>query len=156
MDLAKQLGKHFRDIVFDGDFAIGTSFKKQLEDIDWQEATAKVGDHNSIAALIFHLHYYIGGISKVLKGGALEISDKYSFDMTPVVSAEGWTNLTGKFFSDSDQFASLIAQMPDEALERPFVDGKYGNYFKNIAAMIQHSYYHLGQIVLIKKLLRSI
>jgi len=43
--------------------------------------------------------------------------------------------------------------MPDEKLAEGFVDEKYGNYFRNIHAMIEHSYYHLGQIVILKKII---
>ena len=30
---------------------------------------------------------------------------------------------------------------------------KYGNYFRNLTGIIEHLHYHLGQIVLIKKLI---
>ena len=43
--------------------------------------------------------------------------------------------------------------MTEEKLNEHFVDEKYGNYQRNIDAMIEHSYYHLGQIVMIKKML---
>jgi len=33
------------------------------------------------------------------------------------------------------------------------VEEKYGNYQRNIDGMIEHSYYHLAQIVVIKKIL---
>ena len=45
--------------------------------------------------------------------------------------------------------------MPEEELSQGFVDEKYGTYSRNIDGMIEHSYYHLGQIVLIKKLINS-
>jgi len=43
--------------------------------------------------------------------------------------------------------------MPDKKLNEIFVNEKYGTYLRNIEAVIEHSYYHLGQIVLIKKLI---
>ena len=42
--------------------------------------------------------------------------------------------------------------MPDEKLSEVFVDEKYGTYERNINLMIEHCYYHLGQILIIKKL----
>jgi hypothetical protein len=45
--------------------------------------------------------------------------------------------------------------MQDEKLKDVFVEEKYGTYQRNIDGMIEHSYYHLGQIVLIKKLLTN-
>ena len=58
-----------------------------------------------------------------------------------------WTN--------AEKFASQVEQMSDEKLGEVFVDEKYGNYHRNIDVIVEHSYYHLGQIVLIKKMLLS-
>jgi hypothetical protein len=33
-------------------------------------------------------------------------------------------------------------------------NAKYGNYYRNLHGIIEHTHYHLGQIVLIKKLLK--
>ena len=48
-----------------------------------------------------------------------------------------------------------MAQLSDEQLNEGFVEEQYGNYFRNILGMNEHSYYHLGQIVLLKKLIRE-
>ena len=45
--------------------------------------------------------------------------------------------------------------MSNEKFNEPFVDEKYGLYLRNIDGMIEHSYYHLGQISLINKLLKN-
>ena len=45
--------------------------------------------------------------------------------------------------------------MPEKKLWEPFGDGKYGDYFRNIQGVIEHAHYHLGQIVLVKKLIRQ-
>lgn len=58
-----------------------------------------------------------------------------------------------KFWNDAEEFALKVEAMSDEKLDSVFVDEKYGSYRRNIEAMIEHSYYHLGQIVLIKKML---
>ncbi|WP_317039171.1 hypothetical protein [Flavobacterium sp. Root901] len=58
-----------------------------------------------------------------------------------------------KFWIAAEEFASFVEKMTDEQLDQAFVDEKYGTYRRNIEAMIEHSYYHLAQIVLIKKLL---
>jgi len=42
--------------------------------------------------------------------------------------------------------------MEDATLDSVFVDEKYGTYLRNIEGVIEHCYYHLGQISLIKKL----
>lgn len=58
-----------------------------------------------------------------------------------------------QFWNDAEEFASLIERMSEDKLKRVFVDEKYGTYQRNIDGIIEHSYYHLGQIVMIKKIL---
>lgn len=103
--------------------------------------------------LTFHIDYYIAGLVNVFEGGDLEIRDKYSFDLPPLESPEQWENLKNKLWNDSEKFAILLEQMPDSKMNEPFVDEKYGTYLRNIDGMIEHCYYHLGQITLIRKLL---
>jgi len=43
--------------------------------------------------------------------------------------------------------------LPESKLSETFLDEKYGNYYRNIHGIIEHTHYHLAQIVLIKKLL---
>ena len=48
---------------------------------------------------------------------------------------------------------TYIELMSDKQLEQVFIDEKYGRYQRNLDTMIEHSYYHLGQIALMKKLI---
>lgn len=89
----------------------------------------------------------------VLAGGPLNIKDQYSFDLPPLQSAADWTSLTNEFLANANRFVREVAQIPDSKLDESFVDEKYGPYLRNIEAVLEHSYYHLGQIVLIKKLI---
>lgn len=152
MQTPTQIAHRFREVVLDGDWVAGTNYKTQLSDVTWTQATQKVGDLNTIALLVFHINYYVAGILQVLEGGSLDIRDKYSFDLPPIQSAEEWEQLLDKFWTDAEKFAQRIAQMPQEKLQEVFVDAKYGTYQRNLDAMIEHCYYHLGQLVLIKKM----
>lgn len=49
-------------------------------------------------------------------------------------------------------FANQVEQMDETVLDQPFADEKYGTYLRNIEGVIEHSYYHLGQVSLIKKM----
>ncbi|WP_316932774.1 DUF1572 domain-containing protein [Chryseobacterium sp. Hurlbut01] len=127
--------------------------KDQLKDISLEQATAKVGSLNTIAMLTFHIDYYIAGLINVFEGGDLEIRDQFSFDLPSIESQEKWEELLHKLWNDSEKFAVLLEQMPDYKMNEVFVDKKYGTYVRNIDGMIEHAYYHLGQITLIKKLI---
>lgn len=153
MKATTQVANRFREVLLNGEWVVNTNFKAQLSDLTWEQATHKIGNLNTIALLTFHIHYYIGGVLNVLEGGTLDIKDKYSFDLQPIQSQEEWDALRNRLWRDSERYADLVEQMPEERLQEVFVDEKYGNYQRNLDAMIEHSYYHLGQIVMLKKLL---
>lgn len=153
MNSTHELAKRFREVILNGTWVANTNYQHQLTGLDWKIATAQVNSLNTIAVLAQHIHYYINGVKNVFNGGGLEIKDKYSFDFPPITSQEEWDRFLTRFFTDAEEFASLVEQMPDEKLKEMFVDEKYGTYQRNIDGMIEHSYYHLGQIVLIKKIL---
>jgi hypothetical protein len=72
-----------------------------------------------------------------------------------MTSQTDWEQRLQKLWSNAETFANLIEQMDDSTMMEPFVEEKYGNNYINIQAMIEHCYYHLGQIVLIKKLMQA-
>lgn len=152
MHVSIQIAKHFRDVHFGGNWT-SSSLKDHLTGISWQQATTKVYDLNSIAALVYHMHYYVSAVLKVLHGEPLNASDKYSFDLPPVLSQEDWESLLNKTFDDAEKFAGLIEKLPEEKLWEDFSDHKYGSYYRNLHGIIEHIHYHLGQIVVIKKII---
>lgn len=153
MKLASQIAQQFKDVYLEGKLVAATNLKEALEDVSWQQATTQFASLNTIAALAFHINYYVAGVANVLKGGTLNIRDKYSYDLPPIDSQESWEQLLNKMWTDAEAFAQLVAQLPDKQLQQTFVDEKYGNYHQNIHGIIDHCYYHLGQIILMKKLL---
>ena len=156
MTHAQQLAQRFREVILNGTFIANTNYRHQLEGTGWQLAVAAPpAELNSIAMLTQHIHYYIAGVLQVLRGGTLDIKDKYSFDFTPITSQEQWDNILHRLWSDAEAFAQLVEQLSPDDLEAPFTDVKYGSYLRNIDAMIEHCYYHLGQVTLLKKMLSA-
>ena len=151
MTNSKQLANRLREVIFNGTWVANTNFMDQLNHLDWQLATKKIQSPNTIAVLAQHIHYYIKGVNHVFVHGKLEIHDKYSFDFPAMKSQAQWEAFLSKFWKDSEKLAEFIEKMPEEKLHETFVDEKYGSYLKNLNGMIEHCYYHLGQIVLIKK-----
>jgi len=152
MNPASQIAKHFRDVHFGGNWT-AVNLKDSLKDITWQQATTKVHSFNTIALLVYHMNYYVDVVLKVLQGEPLNASDKFSFDCPPVQSQEDWDKLLNKTWADAENFAQRIEQLPEQQWEETFIHEKYGNYYRNMHGIIEHCHYHLGQIVIIKKLL---
>jgi len=152
MNLPEQIANHFREIYFGGNWT-ASNLKDNLADVTWQQATKQVYSFNTIATLVYHINYFVSAALQVLQGEPLNANDKYSFDHPPIQSREDWEKILDKTWSDAEKFASLIEQLPESKLREVFTDKKYGNYYRNINGIIEHSHYHLGQIVLIKKIL---
>ena len=151
MNVTAQIAKHLRDVYFGGNWT-ASNLKEHVSDVTWQQATAKVPSFNTIVALVYHMNYYVNAITKVLQGGPLDAHDKFSFDHPLISSEQDWQNLLEKTWTDVQKLAELIEQLPDAKLEENFLDGKYGTWYRNLAGVIEHTHYHLGQIVLIKKM----
>ena len=153
MNDSEKLASRIREVILEGTWIANTNFKDQLSQVSWKESVYQIGSLNSIASLTYHINYYISGLIDVFNGGPLKISDKYSFDLPPLTDSNEWENLKLTLFKNADLFATQIALVPESKLLEPFVDKKYGTYRRNIEAIIEHSYYHLGQITLIRKMI---
>lgn len=153
-NISNQIASQFRQVFFGGNWT-SVNFSDTLKDVDWSMSTTKIRDFNTIALLVFHVNYYIDAVMKVLKGGPLDAHDKYSFDCPELKSSDDWEKMKNKLFEDAEEFASLVEQLSDSKLSEVFTLEKYGNYYRNLTGIIEHSHYHLGQIVIIKKLLEK-
>jgi len=152
--LSAHLSKHLREVYFGGNWT-SVNLRDSLSNVTCLQAITKFNSLNTMLALVYHINYYITAVTKVLQGEPLNASDKFSFDHPQIQSEEEWKNLLDNTWKDAEKFATLIEQLPDSRLWENFEDGKYGNYYRNIQGIIEHTHYHLGQIVLIKKLLQQ-
>lgn len=154
MNTTTQIAKQVREIFLNGNW-ICPNMKDQLADVTWQEATTQVYKLNTIAMLTYHLGYYVGGVLQVLQGGTLDIRDKYSYDCPPINSQEEWEAMQARIWDNVETFAQAVEQLSDSQLNEPFVDEKYGNYYRNLLGIVEHTHYHVGQIALVKKVVRG-
>lgn len=153
MHLTPLLARHLREVFFGGNWT-GTHLQETLESITFAQARAAVPfTPNTIAVLVFHLYYYIRETTKVLEGGLLEAHDKYSFDAPSLSNEADWVAFRQEVYSAAERFAQLVEQLPDERLQEHLADPKYGSYYRNIQGIVEHTHYHLGQIVLLRKAL---
>ncbi len=147
------LANRLREVLLDGLWIANTNYKSQITAISWQQAIQKVNDLNSIAALTFHINYYLDGLLRALESGVLDIHDKFSFDMPPINSEDDWLKLRNEFIKNAELFVNKVKDMDESMTDAPFIDERYGTYEKNINGVVEHCYYHLGQVVIIRKML---
>lgn len=153
MLITKTIASRLNEVLLTGKWIANTNFQEQITTVSWQQAIYQIENLNTIALLTFHINYYIKGINEAFTTQQLTIRDKYSFDLPPISSEEDWKNLVQEFLSNSEKLIASINKMEDKILSEPFIEEKYGDFLRNLEGVIEHTYYHLGQISLIKKLI---
>lgn len=154
MPVPSQLAKHLREVYFGGNWT-WVNLQKTLEGLSWKHALAKIDGLNTIAGLTYHIHYFVRAILPVLQGGPLTSHDSESYDHPAFHSQEEWDAFVETIFREAEQLALLMEQVPESKMDEVFVEEKYGSYFRNFLGLIEHTHYHLGQIVLIRKMLEK-
>lgn len=154
MHYTKNIAKHLHEVYNGGNWT-WVNLQDTLKDVTWQQATAKVYNFNTIAVLTYHIGYYADTILNVLRGNPLESKDELSFNHPPINNAEDWDAMRNKVKDDWNNLVAAIEQLPDEKLGEFFVQEKYGIYYRNLHGLIEHTHYHMGQIVILKKLLQA-
>jgi uncharacterized damage-inducible protein DinB len=155
MQLNNYVANRLREVLTEGKWVLGTNLQAELEDVDWKEATRQVANFNTLAALTYHITYYLEGVTHAIQTGELTIKDAYSFDAPVIETANDWQQLRERYTHHAEQLIAQVAQMTEEQITADFADGTYGTTVRNIDALVEHTYYHVGQFMLIKKYLRS-
>jgi uncharacterized damage-inducible protein DinB len=152
MNIPQQIAKQLRDVFFGKNWTCST-IKEHAENVTIEQATKQLYGLNSIFTLLHHLAYYLPAQINVLEGKPLVASDAEGFILPAIENETAWQNFKENIFTNAEKLATLIEAMPEEKLQANFADEKYGNYYKNLTGMIEHTHYHLGQIVILKKII---
>ena len=151
--ITNALARHLREVYLTGNWT-STSLKKELSEVSLTEATRRVENLNTLLRLAYHIHYYLRVQMRVLRGGPLEGHDRFSFDHPELKTEAEWQEFLQHLWIEIEQFAELVEALPDDRLHQSFADPKYGTLHRNLVGFLEHTNYHLGQIVMIKKLLQ--
>lgn len=152
MENSDQIASRLEEVLLKGKWIANTNYIEIASDISYEQANIKIGNLNTIAILVQHISYYVNGVLNVFINGELNISDKNSFSFQEINLQKEWLNILTDFSNNSLKLIQQVRNLNDSHLDEIFIDKKYGTYRRNIEAMIEHCYYHLGQISLIKKM----
>lgn len=155
MTISQQLSKHLEQVYFGGNWT-EVNVKDTICKINIDIANHKVEGFNTILALSFHMHYFIKGVAQVFKGETLDIRDKFSYQHPKISSQKEWRKLQESMWLEAQEFVELIENFPNSSWNTFFTHEKYGTYFSNVLGLIEHTHYHLGQIVFLNKIITSL
>lgn len=151
-NIKHELARHIREIHFGNNWA-DSAMQEVLKDVTWQQAVATpIPNTNSIAVLVYHTNFYLNYVHKSIKDGVYKFDHAISFHVTPIESEADWQTLLQKSWDDAEAFAQTIENLSDEHNVFKVIPPFQNSFYKNIQGIVEHNHYHLGQIVLLKKL----
>ena len=153
MNTPKTIAAHLYQVYFGGNWT-AVNLKSTLKDVRLEKAQEKTGSFNSILALSYHIHYYAEAILNVLEGHPLLAKDKYSFDHPTISTEHEWQTFLDEMFKTGKDLVDAIENVDSTLLNTHFTKEEFGTYSRNFLGLIEHTHYHLGQIVLLKKMQR--
>lgn len=154
MNVSQQISDHLRDSFYGVNWT-EVDLKHTLQDVTVEEALKKVYNLNTIASIVWHINYFIERANFVLEGKEMPAgSQEESLTHPEIKSEEDWEKLQKRLFENADKFSNRVKDLNSDQLFEIFIRPANGNYLRNILGNLEHTYYHLGQIVLLKKILR--
>lgn len=139
---------------------IGVSFEKKIQGISDIDFFAQAEGMHSIAEIISHLTTWrFEAILKIRTGeGSITDDDPSNWMSNEELRKVGKDEILRKHTESLSELLTLLKQKNDGFLDKPYYDTDFkSNYPYNflIQGMLQHDVYHLGQIGLLIKCLRS-
>lgn len=154
MKITELIAQHITE-VHEGDNWTEVNIKDTLADVGYEEATIITkASHNTMASLVHHLSFYNNVVMHRLSGITPVISESNGFDMIAIKNEDDWIKLKARNIQSALQLASAVREFPEEKVFDLAVTG-HSTYYKMLHGLTEHAYYHLGQIVLLKKLIRQ-
>jgi len=121
---------------------------KQLAPID---ALKKISKSNNIAELVHHMTAWRNFTSKRLQGEeTFEVDDDLNFVSYPTIDQKIWDELLERLEASQVLLLQLLSNIDDDKLKEQ-VKGRSYDFYILLQGIIQHDYYHLGQIVIMNK-----
>lgn len=142
--------KLFADLQH-GDCWIGNNFKEVLHGVDGKKAMAGLsGNTNSIWQLVSHITYWRSSVVNRLTGST-NPPPFTDFLLPDDPNEENWRQALHDFEAAYHLLRNAIHHFNEENLDKPS-PRKGQTFYELIMGCLQHDAYHLGQMMLLKKI----
>ena len=103
--------------------------------------------------LVHHLKFYNEVVLTRLSGTNPRISSANGFDMMPIKNEQEWRQLVDDCLQSAKKIAEAALVFPADQLDTVPAGG-HNHMYKNLHGIAEHAHYHVGQITILKNLLR--
>lgn len=148
-----KLKKLFSD-HYDGDPWIDITLLNTLKNISADQASKKFETLNSIWQIVNHMILWRKALLRRVKGNSISVPANNFITEIKDKSEKNW-NKTLKELEDSQKnLVAFLSKSKDTVLENVSPASGY-SYYELLISILLHDTYHIGQIVLIKKLIEE-
>lgn len=146
------------ELLLTGDPWYGSSAATILDDITAKEATI-ILEHSShnIAELVRHINSWSEYTLQKIKGDSsfdIDVNINEDWPIVKALTTVQWDKLKENLFITHHSIIHLLLLLDDDFLDQQ-VAGRKFQYDFLINGMCEHFIYHLGQISLLKKIIRN-
>ena len=153
MNFLEHVSQNIIDLHVGGNWT-GNSIAEEIEDVSLEESQIlTLGSPNTIAALLQHITYWNRIMVIRLGGIAVKIADHNGFDANVFVCEKDWDMLKKDIITSAFELADAIKVINFTDLLEEILPNQ-PTTFKSIIGISEHAHYHLGQIVILKNLVR--
>lgn len=137
--------------AWEGDAWHGPSLREALAGVTAGEAAARPlpGAH-SILEIVLHLTAWEGALLRRLQGEPLREPEEGDWPPVGGPDEDAWRELLALLDERHRRLRAMVASLSDRNLDEPPYEGSVPLY-QHLHGTIQHTLYHAGQIVLLKK-----
>jgi hypothetical protein len=154
MKLTEAIAQHVLE-VYEGNNWTEVAILPTLRDVTWREATTQTpASPNIIATLLHHLTFWNRVMARRAQGVATDVGPANGFDAPAVGKEADWQALLADSHQSAQELAAAIRSFDETKLPNTILPG-YASAYKNLQGAVEHLHYHLGQLVLLKKLVRG-
>lgn len=140
--------------VFEGEAWHGPSLKEALAGLTVEQAVARpVAGVHTIWELVAHIAGWEGVAARRLNGEAVSEPSEGDFPPTPATATEtDWQAMVARVFEAHGRLVAQVAALTETDLRRRIDDKPYPAWMM-AHGVVGHALYHVGQIVLLMRLI---
>jgi uncharacterized damage-inducible protein DinB len=151
MKESERITRLFRDL-YDGNPWIDVTLMGTLRKISAKHAAKKIfPDRNSIWEIVNHLISWRENVLLRVQGNEIAAPNTNYFTPVTDTSDAAWTKVLERLENSQHQWLAFLEGLDVVSLDHIYPSNKM-TYYEHILGILQHDAYHLGQVVILSKL----
>ncbi|MFZ0312231.1 MAG: DinB family protein [Candidatus Korobacteraceae bacterium] len=151
MSAMQRILDHY-DGVLQGEPWHGEAVWPVLDSISVREAAARpIPSAHTIWEIVMHMTFWENVAAQRLAGLRAGLVEELNFPPMPAPTEENWRRTLDQFRDSNRVFRQALAKLDATKLDQMTAAGKR-TFYGEAHGILEHHVYHLGQIVLLKKM----